>query len=63
MTKVMALGPIFANLGGSDVDWIVWSRKNHTATKVQNYWVDDEWDTVRSRGLKRSTRQVATTSG
>lgn len=62
-TKAMSLGPIFANLGGADVDWIVWSRKNQTAAKVQNYWVDDEWDVVRSRGLLRTGRMVATTGG
>lgn len=63
MTKVMSLGPLFAALGGVDVDWIVWSKLDNAARKVEHYWCDDSWDTVRSRGLKSSTRQTATTSG
>jgi hypothetical protein len=62
-TKVMALGPIFAGLGGADVDWIVWSVKNQTATKVTDYWTDNAWDIMRSRGVKPTSRQTATTSG
>ena len=63
MTKAMAVGPILAGAGGADMDWIVWSRVNQAATQVKNYWVDDEWDVQRSRGLKSTTRNVATTSG
>ena len=63
ISKVMALGPIFSALGGVNIDWIVWSRANRAATKVENYWVDDEWDMMRSRGQKRTTRSMATTSG
>lgn len=60
--EVMAFGPIFANLGGPDVDWVVYSRKLDTAFPVTNYWVDDEWDTMRSRGLRATTRDLATTT-
>jgi hypothetical protein len=63
MTKVMALGPIFASLGGADVDWVVYSRVNNDTTKVQNYYCDDEWDIVRRRGGRPLTRQTATTGG
>lgn len=62
MTKVMALGPILAGLGGPDVDWVVFSKSDGVARPVTNYWVDDEWDTIRSRGLTPTTRQVATTT-
>jgi hypothetical protein len=61
--KAMALGPLLAGLGGIDVDWVVWSRKDHVARKVTNYYCDDEWDVVRSRGLRATTRTAATTSG
>ena len=27
---------------------------------IEHMWVDDEWDTVRSRGLKASNRRTAT---
>lgn len=61
-SKVAALVSTFAGLGGADVDWIVWSQKDATGRAVSNYWVDDEWDTVRSRGLRSTTRTSGTTS-
>lgn len=62
MTKVAGLAPIFADLGGTDVDWVVYSRTTSQAHPVSNWWVDDEWDTVRSRGMRPTTRQVGTLS-
>lgn len=42
-------------------NWIVWSKTERKAQGgVSNVWVDDEWDTVRSRGLKATTRTLAT---
>lgn len=41
--------------------WVVYSptdKKSQGA--VTNYWVDDEWDTIRSRGMKPTTRQLST---
>ena len=58
--KVGALAPIFADLGGVDVDWSVYSRTDDVARPVTNWWVDDEWDTVRSRGLRSTDRIVGT---
>jgi hypothetical protein len=40
--------------------WSVWSKKLQRAFTISDVWVDDEWDTVRSRGLRGETRQVAT---
>jgi len=61
--KVAQLVAKFAALGGTNVDWIVWSQVAHAATKVQNYWIDEAWDTMRSRGLKATARTTGTTSG
>lgn len=61
-TKVAALVPIFTALGGADVDWCVFSRTDKVARSVTNWWVDDAWDTVRSRGLSPTTRDEGTTS-
>jgi hypothetical protein len=58
--KIGQLADIFANLGGADVDWVVFSRKNNSSHPVTNWWVDDEWDTVRSRGLRPTTRSAGT---
>lgn len=60
--KVMALGPIFSDLGGADVDWSILSTVDNVTRKVTNYWCDDEWDTVRKRGL-RATSRLSATSG
>lgn len=36
--------------------WVLYSRVTKTAHTVTNVWADDEWDTVRSRGLRSTTR-------
>jgi hypothetical protein len=59
---VGALPQHLQDLGGPDVDWIVWSKKNRTAGAVTNWFVDNEWDTIRSRGLKGTDRLTGTTS-
>lgn len=41
-------------------NWVVYSRKMNQSFGVSNWWVDDEWDTVRSRGMKATTRDVGT---
>lgn len=61
--RVSELVPLFAGLGGADIDWIVWSERDHAAHKVTNWWVDNAYDTVRSRGRKATTRLTGTTSG
>jgi hypothetical protein len=38
-------------------NWVVWSHINQASYGVTDYWIDDEWDTVRSRGMKSTTRQ------
>lgn len=49
-------------LGGPDVDWVVYSKADFVSRPVTNWWVDDEWDTVRSRGLQSSDRRIGATS-
>ena len=61
-TKVGALAQILQDLGGLDVDWCVFSRVDNVARAVTDWWVDDEWDTIRSRGLRPTTRLTGTTS-
>jgi len=63
--KTLANG--IAGVGGIDVDWCVFSPTtaanagNAAAMQaVSNSWVDDEWDTMRSRGLESTTRTTAT---
>lgn len=60
---LITLGQGLSSLGGVDVDHVVYSPKNKTESKVTRIWVDDEWDTQRSRGLRASTRSTADVSG
>jgi len=60
--KIADLVPILTGLGGIDVDWSVYSRVDNTARPVTNWYVDDEWDIVRSRGMRPTTRLEGTTT-
>lgn len=41
-------------------NWVVWSAMNQQSNGVTNIWCDDEWDTIRSRGMKGTTRTLGT---
>lgn len=58
---VISMAQGFADLGGTNVDWQVYSGRDHAARKVTHAWVDDEWDTQRRRGLRPTTRTMWTT--
>lgn len=60
--RVAELVPIFTGLGGADVDWCVFSRLNNAALAVTDWWVDNEWDTIRSRGLRATSRITGQTT-
>lgn len=62
MTHVSEYAIAAQELGGPDVDWCVYSRSDGVARPVTNWYVDDEWDTVRSRGQRSTTRLEGTTS-
>jgi hypothetical protein len=57
-----ALATALAGIGGPDVDWGLWSPTRAAFSKITAGWVDDEWDTVRSRGMRSTLRDVFTTS-
>ena len=40
-------------------NWVIYSRKTGDANGVTHVWCDNEWDTVRSRGLKSTLRTLA----
>lgn len=50
---------LFKNIGTGNVA-VVFSRKANLASPITNYWTDNEWDTVRSRGLVSTLRVVGT---
>ena len=51
------------DLGGIDWKFGVWSRRYQKFTQSQQAWVNDDWDVQRRRGLRESTRVVATREG
>lgn len=62
MQEINALATGIANLGGIDVDWVQYSPTNNQSLPVTAGWVDNEWDTVRSRGLQGTSRVTFTTN-
>ncbi len=50
------------DVGGLDVDWLLYSPTRNAFSKVTNTWIDDEWDTVRSRGRRALSRTTAVTN-
>ena len=59
--KIADLAQVFEDLGGVNVDWVVWSRLTHTAHAVTDYWVDNGWDVQRRRGVPGTKRVEGTT--
>lgn len=60
--KVGELAAGLQELGDTEVDWSVYSRVDDDARPVTNWYVDDEWDTIRSRGLRPTARLAGSTS-
>lgn len=59
MTAALNFGKVFEdNLPAGHV-WNTYSPTTGASEPVTDYWVDDEWDIIRSRGLKGTTRQTA----
>ncbi len=61
ITALQSLATGLANVGGVDVDWSLYSPTTGGLSKITNYWIDNEWDTMRSRGLRATTRTTGTT--
>jgi hypothetical protein len=61
MNNVGSLALLFQALGGANVDWSIWSPTTSERHAVTHWWVDDEWDVQRSRGLRATTRVSGTT--
>jgi hypothetical protein len=59
ITAVLNWGNTLGKGLPANTNLVVFSRKEQKAYGVSNLWVDDEWDVVRSRGLRGTTRQTA----
>jgi len=60
ITKALSFGPTLGKNLPSGAIWSVYSPTDNAARGISNYWVDDEWDIVRSRGMRGTTRQLGT---
>ncbi len=69
IASLITLKTNIANIGGVDVQWCVYSptrsigQSTPVFEQVQAGWVDDEWDTIRSRGLRGVVRNAWTMEG
>lgn len=59
-TTLQTMAEAFGGLGGVNVDWQQHSVVANNYRPVTDYWIDDEWDTMRSRGLRATTRLSGT---
>lgn len=59
ITNALEMRKMFTTGMPANTHWIIYSRKLKQGFKVTNTWVDDEWDIMRSRGLRGTTRQLA----
>lgn len=62
MQKMADYAVVLEGIGGVNVDWGVWSRIDHKFKAATDYWVDNEWDVQRRRGLKATQRITGTTN-
>jgi len=53
--EVLSWKDVFT-VGVSTAIWVVYSRKHKTSSVVDHCWVDNEWDTIRTRGLRSELR-------
>lgn len=57
--ELIGLGQGLAGIGGEDISWRVRSVKTGEYHHIRQIWVNNEWDTMRSRGLKATARETA----
>jgi len=56
---ILDFGTGLAQIGfASNTTWMLYSRVDQVAAKIESMWVDDAWDTQRRRGLSPTTRTV-----
>lgn len=61
-TPLAALVTAFGAAGGSDTEWVTFSRVGAGHSSVTHWWCDDRWDTIRGR-LKKATSRITGTTG
>lgn len=60
ITKALAFHMVFVTGLPASHNWVVYSPTDKKSMGVTDCWVDDEWDIMRSRGTRSTSRQAAT---
>lgn len=63
MSLLGQLASGISGLGGANIQWVQHSQTDGSFNTVTDWWVDNEWDTMRSRGLRAQNRLAGTVSG
>lgn len=58
--EVLTWGPLLGKQLPAQHNWVIYSRKRNASDGVTAYWCDNEWDVVRSRGLRGDARSTGT---
>jgi hypothetical protein len=59
MADAMALGQALFDISAAGATWGIYSQSDDVWRPVTHIWVDNEWDTMRSRGLDADARSEA----
>lgn len=60
---ILAIGSGINDLGGLDVNWVQYSPTDNASRTVTNMYVDNAWDTQRSRGSVATGRTAQVVPG
>jgi hypothetical protein len=58
MDNVLLWKNVFAMNAPGTMYWVVFSKRDNQYYPVTDVWCDDEWDVMRSRGLRGTTRSL-----
>lgn len=59
MNALITFGQSLAGIGGEDQSWRLYSPTTGEDHHIRHIWVNDEWDTMRSRQLEETVRVTA----
>lgn len=54
--NLINFGQTLNDIGDIGTNWVVWSPTNNNGQTITHISVDNEWDTMRSRGLRSTNR-------
>jgi hypothetical protein len=55
VTRAVQMGE---GIGALQSEWVIWSKLHNASTQVKSVSMDNEWDTVRSRGYRATAKTI-----